>query len=142
MAGERWVSTTEGHHLAGRRKAGTAPELKLRRAIHAAGGRFRVQRRLAPGCTPDIVLPRRRLAVFVDGCFWHGCPEHGRKKAWTGPNADLWAQKMRRNQERDAHSTAIAEALGWTVMRFWECQINSDPAIVAGQILAAEPFRH
>ena len=57
----------------------------LRQAVHAAGGRFRLHRRIAKGCTPDFVLPSRRVAVFVDGCFWHGCPEHGRKTPWTGP---------------------------------------------------------
>ena len=59
------------------------------------GLRFRLQRQLAKGCTPDIVMPGRRLAIFVDGCFWHGCPKHGRKSAFTGPNAQLWAEKMR-----------------------------------------------
>ena len=81
----------------------------LRKALHAAGGRFRLHRQIAKGCTPDIVLPGRRLAVFVDGCFWHGCPTHGRKTPWTGPNAELWEEKMRRNAERDQRSTSLAE---------------------------------
>ena len=81
-----------GQHEGGRAprwtaKANTAPEVLLRQAVHAAGGRFRLHRRIAKGCTPDFVLPSRRVAVFVDGCFWHGCPEHGRKTPWTGPNA-------------------------------------------------------
>ena len=76
---ERWVSTDGGRHLAGRKKNDTAPEIVLRKALHAQGVRFRLHRQLAKGCTPDIVLPGRRIAVFVDGCFWHGCPKHGRK---------------------------------------------------------------
>src|SRR4051812_6961882 len=96
-----WVSTTRGRHLAGRPQANTLPELLLRRAVHASGGRFRLHRRIAKGCTPDFVLPRRHVAVFVDGCFWHNCPKHGPRKPWTGPNAELWAEKIRRTEQRD-----------------------------------------
>ncbi|GAB3052874.1 very short patch repair endonuclease [Intrasporangium mesophilum] len=132
---EAWVSTKAGAHLAGRRKESTTPEVLLRRAVHAAGGRFRLHRRLAKGCTPDFVLPGRHLAVFVDGCFWHGCPEHGRKTPWTGPNADLWTAKMRRNEERDQRATALAEQLGWQVVRVWECDVRDDAHGVAARIL-------
>lgn len=66
---EQWVSTRAGTHLAGRRKEGTTPEVLLRKAVHAAGGRFRLHPPFAKGCTPDFVLPSRRVAVFVDGCF-------------------------------------------------------------------------
>lgn len=132
---ERWVSTSAGRHLAGRKRESTTPEVLLRKAVHAEGGRFRLHRRLAKGCTPDFVLPGRRIAVFVDGCFWHGCPEHGRKTPWTGPNADLWANKMARNAERDARSSALAEQQGWHVVRVWECAVRSDPAQVARRIL-------
>src|SRR5689334_7259674 len=114
---ETWVSTTAGRHLSGRKRTDTRPELSLRRALHAAGGRFRLHRHIAKGCTPDIVFPGRRLAVFVDGCFWHGCPEHGRKTPWTGPNAVLWEQKMQRNADRDLRATRLAEEHGWTVVR-------------------------
>lgn len=132
---EKWVSTRAGAHLAGRRKVNTKPEVVLRRAVHAAGGRFRLHRQLAKGCTPDFVLPGRRIAVFVDGCFWHGCPVHGRKTAWTGPNADLWVAKMARNAERDLRSSLLAEELGWRVVRVWECAVRTDPAGVAQRIL-------
>src|SRR6476619_5633420 len=136
---ERWVSTKEGAHLAGRRKESTAPEVTLRKAVHAGGGRFRLHPQIAKGCTPDFVLPGRHVAVFVDGCFWHGCPEHGRKTPWTGPNAELWATKMRRNAERDARSSALAEELGWHVVRVWECAVRSDATGVAARILASPP---
>lgn len=134
MAG-KWVSTDQGAHLAGRRKANTAPEVLLRKAVHAAGGRFRLHRKVAKGCTPDFVIPSRGVAVFVDGCFWHGCPEHGRKKPWTGPNADLWADKMRRNSDRDQRSTSLAQEHGWTVARVWECTIRDDASAVAQALL-------
>jgi DNA mismatch endonuclease, patch repair protein len=132
---ESWISTREGRHLARRRKSHTEPELLLRRALHAAGSRFRLHRRLALRCTPDIVLPGRRVAVFVDGCWWHSCPVHGRKKPFTGPNAALWEAKMARNRERDEYSTAAATSLGWTVVRVWECEIIADPQTAAQKVL-------
>jgi DNA mismatch endonuclease (patch repair protein) len=130
-----WVSTSNGRHLSGRRKTDTSPEIALRKALHAAGGRFRLHRQIAKGCTPDIVLPSRRLAVFVDGCFWHGCPVHGRKKPWSGPNAELWAAKMRRNAERDQRSTHLAQEAGWEVVRVWECDVRDDAPGVAKGLL-------
>lgn len=132
------MSTKAGSHLSGRRKTSTGPEVRLRQAIHARGGRFRLHRQLAKGCTPDFVLPGRRVAVFVDGCFWHGCPDHGRKTAWTGPNAELWRLKMERNAERDRRSTAIAETLGWTVVRVWECEVRDSLDLTAERVLAGQ----
>jgi DNA mismatch endonuclease, patch repair protein len=108
----------------------------LRRALHARGARFRLHRRLAPGCTPDLVLPGRRIAVFVDGDYWHSCPTHGRTRPFTGPNAVLWREKMARNRERDQHSSKAAQAAGWTVVRVWECAIRADPDATAVAVLA------
>jgi DNA mismatch endonuclease (patch repair protein) len=133
--GSGWVSTSKGRHLAGRKKQDTAPEIALRKALHAQGARFRLHRQLAKGCTPDIVMPGRRLAIFVDGCFWHGCPQHGRKSAFTGPNAALWEQKMQRNAERDQRSSALAREQGWTVLRVWECEVREDAVGVAAKTL-------
>src|SRR5215207_1957184 len=121
---EKWVSTTAGRHLSRRRRTDTKPEMELRKALHAAGGRFRLHRQIAKGCTPDIVLPGRRLAIFVDGCFWHGCPRHGRKTPFTGPNAALWQDKMIRNRMRDERSSWVAESSGWQVERVWECEVR------------------
>jgi DNA mismatch endonuclease (patch repair protein) len=73
--------------------------------------------------------------VFVDGCFWHSCPEHGRKTPWTGPNAELWEEKMRRNAERDMRASSLAEAKGFSVVRIWECEIARDPHQLASKIL-------
>lgn len=131
-----WQSTRAGRHLAGRRKRDTEPELLLRRAVHAQGGRYRLHVRLAKGCTPDILMPSRRLAIFVDGDYWHSCPEHGRKTPFSGPNAALWEEKMRRNKERDARSTEIAEQQGWLVVRLWECQVTTDADGKARRLLA------
>ena len=138
---EQWISTQAGNHLRGRTKTSTEPELLLRRALHARGARFRLHRQLAPGCTPDLVLPGRNIAVFVDGDFWHGCPVHGRKSPFTGPNASLWERKMQRNRERDERSTLLAQEAGWTVIRLWECLIRSDPDAAAQSLLTRHVFR-
>jgi len=115
--------------LANRRRD-TAPELKVRRLLHAAGLRYRVDAR--PIATirmrADIVFSRRKIAVFIDGCFWHGCPQHR-----TSPksNADYWTPKLARNIERDAEVTKLLRAEGWMVLRYWE---HEDPARVAADI--------
>jgi DNA mismatch endonuclease, patch repair protein len=103
--------------VAARRDTGC--ELLLRRHLHAAGLRYRVNYPV-PGNrrrTIDIAFTRAKVAVFVDGCFWHGCPEHG-----TQPraNADWWTQKLATNQARDADTTVVLEAAGWAVVRVWE----------------------
>ena len=130
------MSTESGRHLAGRKKKDTAPEISLRKALHAQGARFRLHRQLAKGCTPDIVLPGRQVAIFVDGCFWHGCPRHGRKAPFTGPNAKLWVEKMKRNRMRDERSSLLASSLGWQVVRVWECAVRESPVDVAAQVLS------
>lgn len=135
MAAEGWVATPAGRALSGRRSKNTEPELILRRALHAAGGRFRLHPRLAKGCTPDLVLPSRRLAVFVDGDFWHGCPTHFPDRQPGGPNAARWQAKFAAVRERDDRSTRLAKEAGWEVLRVWECQVRTDPTGVATKIL-------
>ncbi|MFI8204858.1 very short patch repair endonuclease [Streptomyces sp. NPDC085937] len=125
-----WVATTEGEHLRGRRVKDTRPEVALRKAVHRLGFRFRLQQRVAPRCTADFVLPRYHLAVFVDGCFWHGCPTHG-PKVCRGPNAERWTDKIETNKARDRRNTEAAEAAGWTVLRIWECEVKASPAEAA-----------
>lgn len=97
----------------------TGPELALRRAIHARGLRYFVNRRPVSRVrrTADLVFPRARLAVFVDGCFWHGCPVH---HTVAKANADFWADKVTRNRERDAETNRLLADEGWTVLRIWE----------------------
>jgi DNA mismatch endonuclease, patch repair protein len=111
----------------------TGPEMRLRRLLHAAGLRYRVdwpmpgdQRRRI-----DIAFPSRKIAVFVDGCFWHRCPAH-----YVQPkaNADFWDTKIRGNAERDARTTAQLIAAGWLVLRFWE---HVDPQEVAERVSGA-----
>ena len=84
-----------------------------------------MQKTVLPRCTPDFVLPRHRIAVYVDGCFWHGCPVHGPKE-FRGPNRDRWATKLDQNRSRDRRNTLLLEDAGWTVLRFWECQVRDD----------------
>lgn len=112
------------------------PEVALRRAMHALGLRFRLHRQLAKGCTPDILVVRHQVAIFVDGCFWHCCPEHGRT-SFSGPNARLWEAKMQRNKARDERSTLLAKDQGFEVLRLWECQIRSDANCVAEEVRRA-----
>lgn len=131
-----WTPTAEGAHLRGRRTRNTGAEVALRRAVHALGLRFRLHRRVAPGCTPDFILPRMRVAVFVDGCFWHGCPDHSPTQ-FRGPNAALWEAKLATNRARDERTTAAARAAGWTVLRVWECEVRRDAPSAARRVADA-----
>lgn len=111
----------------------TKPEVAVRRLLHAVGLRYRVAYAV-PGVrrrTIDIAFPRRRVAVFIDGCFWHGCPVHGTKPA---ANAAWWARKLEANSARDVDTAALLEEQGWTVLRFWE---HEPPEIVAAAVRAA-----
>ncbi|MCY4625483.1 MAG: DNA mismatch endonuclease Vsr [Chloroflexi bacterium] len=98
----------------------TLPERRLRSALHQAGWRFRVDLRLDTGerkVRPDIVFPRRRVAIFIDGCFWHGCSEHSQRPR---ANAQYWECKIRANVERDSTDANALEQAGWRVLRIWE----------------------
>lgn len=97
----------------------TAPELALRREIHRRGLRYFVHRRPLPTLRryADIVFPRARVAVFVDGCFWHGCPDHG---TLPRSNDRWWREKLETNRVRDADTDARLRAAGWDVVRVWE----------------------
>jgi DNA mismatch endonuclease (patch repair protein) len=114
--------TPERSRLLGRvRHQGTAPEIELRRGLRRAGLRYRLRYSL-PG-SPDLVLVASRLAIFVDGCFWHGCPLHG-----TIPktNTSFWQAKILRNRERDNSVDQRLATLGWMVIRVWEHEIRND----------------
>jgi DNA mismatch endonuclease (patch repair protein) len=98
----------------------TAPELLLRSALHARGLRFRKDfpvRLPTVRARPDIAFPGVKLAVFVDGCFWHGCPQHGEIPVG---NRDFWEAKISANKERDGRQTEALHSAGWTVIRVWE----------------------
>lgn len=111
----------------------TIPELRLRRALWAAGLRgWRCDRRTLPG-RPDIAFGRAKVAVFVDGGFWHGHP----KKWWPGRSGPYWDQKIQRNIERDRKANAELEALGWAVLRFWDFDVTKNPEATAEVIAEA-----
>lgn len=102
------------------RRRDTGPERALRSALHAAGYRYRCDLRLDLDdvrVRPDIVFTRRKVAVFVDGCFWHSCPKHGRQPT---VNSEYWAPKLQSNQERDVRNTDALGRAGWVVVRVWE----------------------
>jgi DNA mismatch endonuclease (patch repair protein) len=111
------------------RRRDTGPELELRSALHRNGLRFRVDAPIRlPGARPlrpDVVFPRQRVAVYVDGCWWHGCPEH-----WTRSrtNAAYWAKKVAANRARDLRNTAALEQHDWQVLRFWEHEDMAEAA--------------
>lgn len=105
----------------------TAPEMKVRRAAHALGLRFRLNRADLPG-KPDLVFPAKRTALFVHGCFWHGhdCPRGARMPQ---NNRDYWQAKISRNRARDKASLAALKKLGWTPRIIWECQTRDEAAL-------------
>jgi DNA mismatch endonuclease (patch repair protein) len=120
--------------MAAIRRSDTKPEVALRSALHRSGCRFRkdfpmrVEGRVI---RPDIAFTKRRIAVFIDGCFWHSCPQHGRSPAVNG---GYWSPKLQRNAERDREQTSALTLAGWTVLRFWEHESIED---VLRKIVAA-----
>mgnify|MGYP003627843249 CR=1 FL=1 len=100
-------------------------EVAIRSQLHRAGLRFRLHRRLLPGSTRsvDIAIPRSRLAIFLDGCFWHCCPIHGTRPK---ENALWWEEKLEANCRRDEDTNRRLTELGWKVLRFWEHEAMSD----------------
>ena len=107
----------------------TRPELALRRLLHRAGYRYRLHLKEVPG-RPDLAFPRRRAAVFVHGCFWHG---HDCARGARAPkrNAAYWSAKIARNAARDAALPAALAALGWQVFVVWECALKDRAALAA-----------
>jgi len=112
----------------------TEPELLLRRELHRLGYRYRVDQPLPgmPRRRADITFSRAKVAVFVDGCFWHGCPDH---KTTPANNAAWWKAKLARNVERDRETDAHLSSLGWTVLRVWEHETMTQAATDIGRIV-------
>lgn len=106
------------------RSRDTAPELRVRRLLHKAGYRFRLQRRDLPG-TPDLYLPRHKLAIFVHGCFWHG---HAgcRRARLPSTRPEFWSAKIERNKERDAVALQALAAANIKTMTLWVCELDDD----------------
>lgn len=119
------------------RSRDTKPELAIRRLVHAAGLRYRVAAKPLPRMrrTADLLFRPAKVAVFVDGCFWHGCPDH-----FVAPktNPDYWEDKIADNKGRDRDTDARLEEAGWLVLRFWEHQ---DPAECAEAVVSAVSAR-
>lgn len=112
------------------RRRDTKPEVEIRRALHALGHRFRVDRAVLPERRrrADIVFGPARVVVFVDGCFWHGCPEHA---TWPKANEAFWREKIETNRQRDRDTDERLRTLGWEVIRVWE---HEDPVVAAEEI--------
>lgn len=105
--------------MQGNRSEGTRPELALRSAVHRRGLRYRlhVKPLRSLRCKADLIFPAAQVAVFIDGCFWHGCPDHGRVPSDAG---GYWAAKLSRNVERDRRNNEALAKADWKVLRFWE----------------------
>ncbi|KAF0209332.1 MAG: DNA mismatch endonuclease patch repair [Actinobacteria bacterium] len=128
--------------MRGNKRAGTRPEVRLRSALHRRGVRFRKDLAFTVGgerVRPDIVFTKRRVAVFVDGCFWHGCPEHGRVPG--GRNAAYWRQKLEGNQSRDSRQSTALKSEGWVVIRIWEhIPLSEAVDTVSARLIETQPF--
>jgi DNA mismatch endonuclease, patch repair protein len=119
--------------MKGNRRANTRPEVRVRSLLHQRGLRFRkdmLLRTVDVRTTADIVFPRHRFAIFIDGCFWHQCPEHGHVPR---ANPGYWERKLARTVERDLRVTKRLSDAGWTVLRIWE---HVPPERAAAQIAA------
>lgn len=126
-----WASTPAIRRvMQGNKGRDTQPEKSLRSAVHRLGLRYRVSARPLPSIrrSADLVFPKAKVAVFLDGCFWHGCPKHHRP---SRANTDFWETKLARNKERDTETDELLTKAGWTVVRVWEHQ---DPLRAAGHI--------
>lgn len=120
---------TRSENMARIRAKDTEPEMRVRRALWAAGLRYRLHDRRLPGC-PDLVFPGRRTVVQVQGCFWHaheGCDNFRLPKT----RSEWWAAKLERNKERDAEARAKLAAAGWRVLVVWECETASTRRLAA-----------
>jgi DNA mismatch endonuclease (patch repair protein) len=123
--------------MKGNRRANTRPEVAVRSLLHRRGLRFRKDvtiRAEALRTTADIVFPRHQLAVFIDGCFWHQCPDHSHVPR---ANPGYWERKLARNVERDAQVTKALTAAGWTVVRIWEHEPATEAADRIAETVAA-----
>ncbi|MGH3428833.1 MAG: very short patch repair endonuclease [Terriglobales bacterium] len=113
------------------RSTRTKPELALRRRLWSLGFRFRVRSKLAG--KPDIIFTKRRVVVFIDGCFWHGCSEHGTRPK---TNATYWHPKIEGNSARDCAVTKMLQSEGWSVLRFWEHDVEANLLSVVERVVA------
>ncbi|MFI6485762.1 very short patch repair endonuclease [Nonomuraea sp. NPDC050663] len=116
------------------RSRNTNAEIWLRRELHKRGMRYRIHKKPISGLRreADVVFGPVRVAVFVDGCFWHGCPEHG---TWPRNNQEFWRSKIELNRSRDADTDARLEAVGWLAVRVWEHEDPSEAAAMIAELV-------
>ena len=134
------LNTQQRHHcMSSIRGKNTKPEILVRKGLHARGFRFRLHNKKLPG-SPDIVLPKYGVAIMVNGCFWHG---HKGCRYATKPksNVEFWETKIARNKHRDEVTAAHLEALGWTVIVVWECELRGKEKAEARIQTLAEEIR-
>lgn len=132
-----WASSPAVRNvMRGNRSRDTRPELALRSAVHALGLRYRVNARPIAEIrrTADLVFPGPKVAVFLDGCFWHGCADHHRPST---RNSDFWSEKIKANRERDAETDKLLTAAGWTVIRVWEHEQPQEAARRIAEVVLA-----
>lgn len=134
MAGPAPSSAVVRRRMQQQRRRDTRPEMALRRALHAAGLRYRVERPVIPGLRrrADIVFGPAKVAVFVDGCFWHMCPEHA---TFPKANADWWREKLERNRERDRETDRLLLDQGWFPVRVWEHENMAGAALTVAAVV-------
>jgi DNA mismatch endonuclease, patch repair protein len=120
-------SSDASHRMSKVRQKDTNAELALRRELYSLGLRYRIDFQVLsrPRRVADVAFPGRKIAVFVDGCFWHGCPEHA---TWPKQNAEFWQEKIEANQRRDVDTNNRLSALGWKVLRVWSHERPVDAA--------------
>ena len=123
------------------RQTGTAAEVALRREMFRLGLRYRVDYEVLkkPRRVADIAFPGRKIAVFVDGCFWHGCSEHA---TWPKQNAEFWRLKIEANRKRDSDTNDRLRSLGWTVLRFWSHESPVEAARSVALVVAIADSDH
>lgn len=128
-------SLEASHRMAKVRQKGTDAEVALRRELYRSGLRYRVDFEVLkkPRRVADVAFPGLRIAVFVDGCFWHGCPEHA---TWPKQNSEFWRQKIEANRLRDSDTNSRLFNDGWTVLRFWEHESPTKAAETVVQTVA------
>lgn len=128
-------SSDTSRRMAKVRQKGTYAEVALRREMYRIGLRYRIDYEVLrrPRRVADIAFPGRKIAIFVDGCFWHGCPEHA---TWPKQNAEFWRQKIEANRQRDADTSARLQALGWTALRFWSHESPVKAAKTVARVVA------
>ncbi|MEU1860788.1 very short patch repair endonuclease [Streptomyces gardneri] len=130
------TTASTSFRMSKQRSRDTGVEIALRRILHASGLRYRVHRRPLKGVRreADIVFGPAKVAVFVDGCFWHGCPEHA---TWPKRNSGFWREKIEKNRARDANTDALLLEAGWASVRVWEHESADEAAARVKAVVAA-----